>query len=253
MKPISLVPATTRSSLLGGEGAQQVHEVPPPERLLRARDRSSADRRPRRGTPRRAGRRGSASPSAIIGSVPHQLAPRARADTRPPGARGRAAAGRRGAGVRRRHDGSTNPAATAAGAPAAARKASASVARNSVLRAVPGRRPVRPSRCRNDATVRGASIWMTRSRSPMSMPSSRVEVATMTRVRRLGEGLLAAAPFVGRERRVRHEGLDAELPQGEGELLGLAPGLAEHQPLLAAVQRGDHLGGVRRPTRRSRA
>ena len=35
-----------------------------------------------------------------------------------------------------------------------------------MLRVVPARRPLRPRRCRNDATVPGASIWITRSRSP---------------------------------------------------------------------------------------
>ena len=52
-----------------------------------------------------------------------------------------------------------------------------------MLRPVPGRRPVRPSRCRTDGTVVGASIWMTRSRSPTSIPSSNVEVDTMTQSR----------------------------------------------------------------------
>ncbi len=48
---------------------------------------------------------------------------------------------------------------------------------------VPARRPVRPRRCRKDDTVRGALIWITRSRSPTSMPSSSVDVATMTQSR----------------------------------------------------------------------
>ena len=48
---------------------------------------------------------------------------------------------------------------------------------------MPARRPVRPRRWRNEATVPGASIWMTRSRSPTSMPSSRVLVETMTQSR----------------------------------------------------------------------
>ena len=49
-----------------------------------------------------------------------------------------------------------------------------------MLRLVSARRPVRPSLCSMDATVRGAPIWRHRSRSPTSIPSSRVEVATMT-------------------------------------------------------------------------
>ncbi len=38
--------------------------------------------------------------------------------------------------------------------------------------------PARPTRCSPDATVGGASTWITRSTAPMSMPSSREEVAT---------------------------------------------------------------------------
>lgn len=55
--------------------------------------------------------------------------------------------------------------------------------RTAQLREAPGRRPVRPIRCRKEATVGGPLIWMTRSRSPTSMPSSNVEVATMTQSR----------------------------------------------------------------------
>ena len=51
------------------------------------------------------------------------------------------------------------------------------------MRVLPGRRPVRPIRCRNAATVGGSLTWMTRSRSPTSMPSSSVEVATITQSR----------------------------------------------------------------------
>ena len=46
--------------------------------------------------------------------------------------------------------------------------------------AFPARRPVRPIRWRNEDTVAGASIWITRSRSPTSMPSSSELVATIT-------------------------------------------------------------------------
>jgi hypothetical protein len=48
---------------------------------------------------------------------------------------------------------------------------------------LPARRPVRPRRCRNEATLGGSLTWMTRSRSPTSIPSSSVEVATMTQSR----------------------------------------------------------------------
>lgn len=57
------------------------------------------------------------------------------------------------------------------------------VARNNALRVAPGRRPVRTSLCKNEATVSGASIWITRSRSPTSMPSSSVDVDTITQSR----------------------------------------------------------------------
>ncbi len=38
--------------------------------------------------------------------------------------------------------------------------------------------PARPTRCRPEATEGGDSTWITRSTAPMSMPSSRLEVAT---------------------------------------------------------------------------
>jgi len=38
--------------------------------------------------------------------------------------------------------------------------------------------PARPTRCRPEATDGGASTWMTRSTAPMSMPNSRLDVAT---------------------------------------------------------------------------
>ena len=79
--------------------------------------------------------------------------------------------------------GSTWPSRQSRSRPAARRKPSSDVARNRQLRTAPGRRPVRPSRCRNEVTVAGASSWITRSRSPTSIPSSRVLVATITQSR----------------------------------------------------------------------
>lgn len=38
--------------------------------------------------------------------------------------------------------------------------------------------PARPTRCRPEATDGGDSTWITRSTAPMSIPSSRLEVAT---------------------------------------------------------------------------
>ncbi len=43
--------------------------------------------------------------------------------------------------------------------------------------------PARPTRCRPLATEGGASTWITRSTAPMSMPSSRLDVATTHRNR----------------------------------------------------------------------
>jgi hypothetical protein len=43
----------------------------------------------------------------------------------------------------------------------ASRKASSVVVRNRQLRRLPGRRPLRPIRCRNEDTVLGESIWIT--------------------------------------------------------------------------------------------
>ena len=76
--------------------------------------------------------------------------------------------------------GSTQPSDHRFSMPAARRTDSSSTHRNRQFRRVPARRPVRPSRCRKEATVRVEPIWMTRSRSPTSMPSSSVEVATIT-------------------------------------------------------------------------
>ena len=126
------------------------------------------------------------------------------------------------------------------------------VARNRQLREVPARRPVRPIRCRNEATVAGASIWMTRSRSPTSMPSSSVDVATITQSR-----ASANAGSAWRRSSALSEECDTNVvtpasAQRGGELLDPRAAVAEHQPLLAAVQRGDDACGVRvrwRPSR----
>ena len=67
----------------------------------------------------------------------------------------------------------------------------------------------------------------------------------MTRVAGLGEGLLAAATFVDRQRRVGHEGLRRRARAARNASSSArATGLAEHQALLAAVQPRDHGGGV---------
>jgi len=76
--------------------------------------------------------------------------------------------------------GSTYPRPHSSSTAHARRNPSSSTARNNAFRDVSARRPVRPTRCRNAATDRGASIWIIRSRSPMSTPNSSVEVATIT-------------------------------------------------------------------------
>ena len=106
--------------------------------------------------------------------------------------------------------GSTQPSDHRLSNPVASSRLSSSMQRNRQLRLVPGRRPVRPSRCRNEATVRVDPIWMTRSRSPTSMPSSRVEVATMT-VSRASAKAAGATPLGCRERGSADVGLHAPL------------------------------------------
>ena len=75
--------------------------------------------------------------------------------------------------------GSTQPALASSTRAMACSTPSVVSQRNVVLDACPGRRPVRPMRCRNELTVSGASACRTRSRSPTSIPSSSVEVHTM--------------------------------------------------------------------------
>ena len=100
------------------------------------------------------------------------------------------------------------------------------------MRRVPGRRPLRPSRCRNAATVGGALTWITRSRSPTSSPSSSAEVDDDHAVPALGERLLGPVPFVKRQRGVDQVRRDAEFPQLRAELLDELLGVAEDESLL---------------------
>ncbi len=238
----------------GGEDRGQIHEVPVAEApfglgadeehaavpLQEALvDQVAHDRA------RRSGRRGRAR-----STIP------ARAGRRPgvPAGRARAAAGRRCAGVPvGRLPARPSPCPTAEAGLLRWSRPSSSVARNRQLRVVPGRRPVRPRRCRNEATVLGASIWMTRSRSPTSMPSSRVQVETMTQSR-------ASAKACSARRRSSTDSEACERnvvtplgPQALAELLDLPPGVAEHQPLLARGA-GRRSPSPRSPgSRRSRA
>ena len=112
---------------------------------------------------------------------------------------------------------------------------------------MPGRRPVLPIRWRNEATVDGASIWITRSRSPTSIPSSSVLVATITQSRSSANAVSAAcAPRA--QRGVRNEGLDVPLPERSGQRFDLRAAVAEDEPLLAAIEpRYDRRGVLERP------
>ena len=95
------------------------------------------------------------------------------------------------------------------------------------------------------ATVVGLSIWMTRSRSPTSMPSSSVDGRRRSRSR----WPRRTPPRPGGARRGASEECDTNVvtPRARsstGELFDPGPAVAEHQPLLPAVQRGDDRGGV---------
>lgn len=139
--------------------------------------------------------------------------------------------------------GSTQPRPQSSRRTAARSRVSLPVARNRQLRVVPERLSVRPMRWRNDATVRGESIWMTRSRSLTSM-QFQCGGGDDDTVSCLCEGLFRPGSFVGRERGVREEHRHFARPQGGSQLLHLSSGLAGHQPLLSSVQGGDQLGRV---------
>ena len=90
----------------------------------------------------------------------------------------------------------------------------------------------------------GLSIWITRSRSPTSMPSSSTLVATITQSSAVGEGVLGLPSLLLAQRAVRDEGRDAQLPQLGAKFFRSGPAVHEDQPLLAAVQPGDDDGRV---------
>ena len=109
---------------------------------------------------------------------------------------------------------------------------------------LPARRPVRPIRWRNEDTVAGASIWITRSRSPTSIPSSSELVATITQFCRWANACSAwrrsSTPRELWETNVS----TLLLPQEQGQLFDPGTAVAEDQPFLALVQRPDDLGGI---------
>ena len=113
--------------------------------------------------------------------------------------------------------GSTKPSSSSSSKAAARRSSSSAVARKVRLRPVPGRRPVRPRRCRTEATVVGAPSWITRSRSPTSMPELEGGRRHDDAVARLRERRLRPPALVDGQRRVRHERVDLVLPQPNRE------------------------------------
>ena len=144
--------------------------------------------------------------------------------------------------------GSTQPCASSSSSPAALQQLTVVERRGTGSCGWCRARPVRPRRWRNDATVRGASIWMTRSRSPTSMPSSSVRGGDDDAVARLGEGLLGPASLVrGRARRGTRRSSTSRSPQRSAELLDASRG-CRRTP--AASRRG---AGGRSPWRRCRA
>jgi hypothetical protein len=90
----------------------------------------------------------------------------------------------------------------------------------------------------------GQLTWITRSRSPTSMPSSSVEVETMTQSRAsanaCSERCRSAADRDACDRKTVTPASLRAAPSFFDEL----PRVAKDQPLLALVQRGDDVGGV---------
>ena len=76
------------------------------------------------------------------------------------------------------------------------------------------------------------------------MPSSSVEVATITQSRASANAGSARWRSSRASELCETNVVDAPLAQRGGELLDPGAAVAEDQPLLAAVQRGDHRGGV---------
>jgi hypothetical protein len=91
--------------------------------------------------------------------------------------------------------------------------------------------PPRPMRWSPLATDGGASIWMTRSIAPMSMPSSSDEVATMAGRRPALRSSSTCEALLPAERAVvgAHELLARELVEGGGHALGQAAAVHEHE------------------------
>ncbi len=100
--------------------------------------------------------------------------------------------------------------------------------------------PARPTRWSPEATEGGDSTWTTRSTAPMSMPSSRLEVATTAGSPRL-EVLLDLCPLLLGDRTVvgaGQQGGGAPGRTGLGHDLGRGVGLREGGRRIVGVERG---------------
>ena len=109
---------------------------------------------------------------------------------------------------------------------------------------LPARRPVRPVRWRNAATLGGSLTWVARSRSPTSTPSSSVDVATITQSRASANACSARCRSSSGSEACDRNVVTPALTQRGADLLDQLPGIAEHQPFLAPVQRRNHRRGV---------
>jgi hypothetical protein len=102
---------------------------------------------------------------------------------------------------------------------------------------LPARRPVRPMRCASEETVDGASSWKMWSRSPTSMPSSRLLVATSVASRAFSKATLSASSRrVAADARMVHVRAHAEFVQHPREFLCPGAALDEHELLLLVAE-----------------
>ena len=117
--------------------------------------------------------------------------------------------------------------------------------------------PARPTRCRPRATDFGLSTWITRSTAPMSMPSSRLEVATRHGMLPGLEQLLDLDPLLARERavvRARSRCLPVvafagELVEPQRQPLGEPAVVDEHDRRAVLRDELEQRGVDRRPDR----
>ncbi len=237
------------------EDAHDLHEVAVPEASLRLRARPAAFRvlvedsaleKCVHDAPPLLGRSASGSPPSQSAQVCRPIAPSCRASASSCWAAMCAAARSAARSARR------TPPTTAAAKPPLAGVRHRSGEEQHVPRA-PGRRPVRPSRCRKDATVRGAPICSTRSRSPTSMPSSSVEVATMTQSRASANAASDRRRSSSRQRRMGHERLSPAVTQSSTRGAPRSAGSRRRRAASRPGAGGDHRRRVVHASRRSPA